>query len=134
MRFLIDSSILAQIFNRGDNALRCQQWLKEHKELYTSVVAILEIESGLIHGKMLKSLALFGRFIEGAPVKVLDVNREIASIAASKRAEALMNGQTLHPQDLLIGATAVYHGLKIVTANEKDFQCWGELENPTKPI
>lgn len=132
MNYLIDSSILSQLFKKGDSAQRCQQWLRDHSNLYTSVIVIYEIESGLIHGQMPKALAAFKRFTDTAPVKILVVNQEIASLAAAKRAETLKSGLTLHAQDLLIGATAAHHSLKIVTANEKDFLCWGELENPLR--
>jgi predicted nucleic acid-binding protein len=128
--YLVDSSILSGLFKKGESGRICQQWLKDHPDIFTSVIVIYEIESGLIHAGMTKSLSSFEKFIEIAPIKVLDVSREIASIAAAKRAETLSSGLTINAQDLLIGATAARHNLKIVTANVKDFKCWGTVENP----
>jgi len=132
MGYLIDSCILSTLFKKGESARLCQQWFKEHSQLFTSVAVLYEIESGLLHGGMPRSIEVLNRFIDMAPIHVLDVTREISSLAARKRAECLKSGATLHAQDLLIGATAAYHNLQIVTANEKDFKCWGEIENPLK--
>ncbi len=130
MAYLVDSCILSGLFKRGESGRICQQWLKEHPDIFTSVVVLYEIESGLRRAGMMNALAALDKFIKIAPLRVLDVTREIASIAAAKRSETLQKGITLHAQDLLIGATAAHHCLKIVTDNVKDFICWGEVENP----
>jgi predicted nucleic acid-binding protein len=132
MGYLLDTCILSALLKKGETAIVCQKWIKEHSDLYTSVVVLYEIESGLLHGRMPKLIESLHKFIRLAPIEVLDVNWEISSLAAQKRAECLRSGIILHAQDLLIGATAKHHGLLIVTDNVKDFRCWGELENPLK--
>jgi predicted nucleic acid-binding protein len=128
--YLVDSCILSGLFNRGEKGRICQQWLKDNPDVCTSVIVLYEIESGLIHAGMSKALASLEKFITVAPIKVLDVTREISSKAALKRAEMLRIGKTFHAQDLLIGASAACNDLTIVTDNVKDFECWGRVLNP----
>jgi toxin FitB len=51
---------------------------------------------------------------------VLDVTEEIALVWGKLQAEAERRGQTLPVIDALLGATALTHGLLVVTRNEAD--------------
>lgn len=55
-------------------------------------------------------------------VQVLDVSRDVARRFGKMRAERLDAGRPVPDMDLLIAATALVHGLTLVTHNTKDFE------------
>lgn len=52
---------------------------------------------------------------------VLPVDRRVAEWAAAIRREQAGKGKTIGTADSFIAATALLHGLKVVTSNVKDF-------------
>lgn len=54
-------------------------------------------------------------------VQVLDYNLDIARVHAQVWVDLQSRGQLIGPYDLLIAATALYHGLALATLNLKEF-------------
>jgi tRNA(fMet)-specific endonuclease VapC len=53
---------------------------------------------------------------------ILGVNEEICRIFGEENARLRREGQTIEDFDLLIAATCVYHGLKLLTNNRRHFE------------
>jgi tRNA(fMet)-specific endonuclease VapC len=57
-----------------------------------------------------------------APLEIIDVTREIAEIWADLRGTLRRRGLTVADNDLLIGSTAIRHGLTLYTRNARHFR------------
>jgi len=58
---------------------------------------------------------------------VLDVDRRVARVFGEVRAEQLDRGELTPDFDLMIAATAIVHGLTLVTHNVRDYAAIGQL-------
>lgn len=102
----------------------------EEDELFLSVASLAEIRRGteqLPDGRRRRALAdwlsrdLTTRF-EG---RILTVDRAVAETAGVLVASGHQAGRTVQAMDAFIAATAVEHGLTLVTRNVKDFEGLG---------
>jgi predicted nucleic acid-binding protein len=63
--------------------------------------------------------------------RILPIDRDIARLWGEITAKASSAGRSLHAADGLIAATAIHHGLRILTGNTKDYEVTGaQLDNP----
>lgn len=88
-----------------------------------SVVTYMEMYQGNLRSSASdESRVALRRFLVAAPV--LPVTLEIAVRCAEIRAELTSRGRSVRPRalDLLIAATAIEHGLTLVTRNVADYQ------------
>jgi toxin FitB len=133
--FLVDTNVLSELRRRDRTHPRVAAWADgiEPFDLFLSVITILEIEAGTlmlqrrdkVQGDMLRTwidrqvLPVF----EG---RILPIDTAVAQLCArlpipDPRAE----------RDALIAATALVHGMKIVTRNISDFHRMGvDVINP----
>ncbi len=137
MNYLLDTNVLSEV-QRPKPEARVLAWLDQVDEdrTYLSVVSVGEIARGvaqLDEGKRKVALQLWldtdlpGRF--GS--RLLPVNRETALIWGRLMGEAKRAGRGLPVMDGWIAATAVRHGLTLVTRNTSDFAGIAiELLNP----
>jgi predicted nucleic acid-binding protein len=100
-------------------------------DLYLSVLTIGEIAKGialLASGKKKKALAtwLVGLEAQFAD-RILPVDVEIARIWGEMTARAQMSGIVIPAADGLLAATALRHGLHVMTRNTKHFEASGVL-------
>lgn len=102
MKYLLDTNVVSELRKVGDgNAdLNVTTWLgvKDSRDLYISAVTISELERG-----------------------VLSIQRR--DFEKGSRLRAWMDSR--HEADALIAATAIVHGLAVVTRNIHDFQGTG---------
>jgi toxin FitB len=133
MSYLLDTNVLSELRKqRCDPAVR--EWLSQQREaeLFISVVTLGELKFG-IENKRLKDPAQaegldrwFRRLRRNYSGKILPLNEEIAELWGE-----LCPDQPLSFKDGLIAATALYHGLTVVTRNVRDFRRSGvDLLNP----
>ena len=137
MSFLLDTNVLSELRKGQRCAPRVGAWAKRAaSELHTSVVVLGELKLGAerIRSRDPRFAAELERWLAHIRVtmepRILPVDEAIAltwgRIAAPR---------TVPPIDGLIAATAMVHGLVVVTRNVKDFADLGvPYLNPFEPI
>jgi toxin FitB len=133
--FLLDTNVLSELRRRDRTDRAVAAWAdKVHpSDLFLSVITILEIEIGTLlvqrrdeaQGALLRSW-IDSKVMPAFEGRILDVD-----IAMAKRCARLPVPDPRAERDALIAATAIVHGLTIVTRNIADFQPAGvDLLNP----
>jgi len=135
--YLVDTNVISEMrkvqAGRGNPGVR--RWSKEVKEhlLYLSDISVLESETGILlmerkdltQARLLRDW-LHGQVLPSFAGRILGVNTEIAL-----RCAPLHVPVTAPYRDSLIAATALVHGLVVVTRNVKDFAPMGvKVLNP----
>lgn len=136
MSYLLDTNVISELrkpATRINPALR--DWVTDQppETLFISVITVMELEIGvgrverrdLQQGRGLR-VWLVERVLTAFQGQVLAVDLEVA------RQAALMHVPNPAPErDTLIAATAIVHGMPVVTRNAKDFQMADvEIVNP----
>ncbi len=91
-----------------------------------SVVTYYEIMHGLLFKDAKKQLKAFQIFVNDC--RILPLTTEIADISAVIYADLRRKNQIIGHTDVLIGATALHHDLKVVTNNQNHFTRIPNLE------
>ena len=136
MSYLLDTNVLSELRRKQPDA-HVVQWLERvaSVSLYLSVLTIGEIRKcieSMAQGERRQSYLDWleielPRFFSG---RVLPVDAAVADSWGRLTASA---GRPLPAIDSLLAATAITHGLVLVTRNEKDFQHPGlTVINPWK--
>lgn len=136
MKTLIDTDVLSEA-RKPDGHAPVKQRLAaaDPSDLFISVISIGEIAHGigrLPAGARRRELETwFGMTERHFADRILPIDRDIAQLWGEITAKAAGLGRTLHAADGLIAATALHHGLRIMTRNVKDFDATGVLlSNP----
>jgi hypothetical protein len=133
--FLLDTNVLSEL-RRPERAHRSVlAWASRFKssDFFLSAMTILEIELGTL--RMVRRdrahAAVLRIWIDQSVVprfrgRILPIDEAVAQRCARIQAQA-----TRPDRDALIAATALVHGLKMVTRNVADFEACGvEILNP----
>ena len=94
--------------------------------LNISIMTYYEIMNGLLFKDAKRQLKGFEELLLSC--KILLVDTEIALIAAKIYAQLRQKNKAIGHSDVLIGATAIHHHLKIVTNNQGHFSRIPDLE------
>ncbi len=136
MKLLLDTCVFSELWKPAPSA-QVVHWLGSVREedLHLSVLTLGEIQRGvskLGHTRRASHLgALFADLRDRFAANTFPVTAEIALRWGALSAEAGKKGRPLHPVDGLLCATALSHGLTVVTRNEGDFAVTGvPLLNP----
>ena len=125
--YLLDTNVPSE-YGRPRPDSRVLQWLRHQSidSLYVSAVTIGEIRRGLDllpQGKRRADLEIW--FQTTLPnwfgERVLPVTRTIAERWGALDAQCQLKGTPLNTADGMIAATALEHGLTVVTPNTRDF-------------
>ncbi|MFM7316776.1 MAG: type II toxin-antitoxin system VapC family toxin [bacterium] len=127
MRILIDTCVLAEIRKPdGHPAVKSAVAQIDDKNLFLSVITIGEIAKGvrlLPSGNKKQALVNWLNTLEvDYKDRILPVDSEIARIWGELTADAQSRGVIIPAMDGLIAATALRHGLHIMTRNVRHFQ------------
>jgi toxin FitB len=136
--FLLDTNVLSEFNRRGKPDLRVKQWLEaaDNDSLYVSVLTLGEIRFGIELLAPSKRRTLLQEWLEtDLPEwfegRILPVDRSIGDRWGLLRAQAQTKGRPVSIVDGLLAATAIEHGLTMVSRNVSDFSAVGiAVTNP----
>lgn len=132
MKILLDTCILSELRKPESQALLKNALLPfESNELFISVISIGEITKGIAllpTSKKKTDLTQWAMKIEkNYASRTLNISSDIVHIWGELTANAQMRGKKIPAADGLIAATALAHGLHIMTRNVSDFEPTGAL-------
>jgi predicted nucleic acid-binding protein len=128
LRFLLDTNVLSET-RRPEPDPRVLGWLDRLDEdrAFVSVVTLAEIRRGVALMQRGRRRDALSRWLETDLVdrfarRILAVDERTAFAWGDLMAEARRRGLGLNSMDGLIAATAITHGLILVTRNVRDFR------------
>lgn len=135
--YLLDTNVISELRRPAIANRRVWKWAQEVQaaDLFLSVITILEVEQGILRlqRKDPDQAKILRAWMENwLLVKYADRILPIDTIV-SRRCARLHIPDPLPERDAFIAATALVHGLIVVTRNTKDFHsCGVELFDPWK--
>jgi len=135
MKYLLDTCVISELAKPQKSSVKDFILKQPEESLFLSVITIGEITKGieLLENRERKSKlenwlsSLKKHYAE----KILSVTTETSEIWGTITAKEQSKGRTLGVPDGLIAASAIEHGLTLVTRNVKDFESTGvQLINP----
>ncbi len=91
-----------------------------------SIISLAELYQGVFYSSDLKTNELaLQSFMRGIPI--IGVDDEICRIFARERGRLKAAGKTIGDFDLMIGSTALRHGLTLISNNRRHFERIGGL-------
>ena len=137
MKFLLDTCLVSELVKKEPN-LRVVSWLDKCDEhgLYLSVLTVGELQKGvskLPAGIRKENLQMWIEhdLAERFKGRILELDMDSSITWGKLQGEAEQNGEKLPVMDSLIAATAITHGLIVVTRNIKDLErCQARVFNP----
>ena len=133
MRALLDTCVLSELNRQGGAAQQVSQAVSElaDEAIFLSVVSLGEIAKGvalLDVGARQRGLLSWLNGLESQFAdRLLPVDSETARVWGELTARAQQQGRIVHVADGLIAATALRHGLHVMTRNVSDFEPTGAL-------
>ncbi len=133
--YLLDTNVLSELRRRSRGNPKVAAWADglDPSELFLSAITILEIEAGvlLLSRRDKTQGAILRTWIDEKVLPAFDGRILPVDIAVAQQCAALHVPNPRAERDALIAATAMVHGLKLVTRNIADFSGMDvELINP----
>lgn len=132
MRVLLDTCVLSELRHpKGNPAVRQAVDALDEDDLLVSVIPIGEILKGislLRESSKRRALEAWLKTLErDYSAQILAIDLEICRLWGELTARAQKAGRVVHASDGLIAATALRHGLRVMTRNTADFEPTGVL-------
>ena len=135
--FLLDTNVVSELRKVGDGRAdaRVTAWISEHDaaSFYVSALTLMELEIGIqrIEGRdSEQGERLRGWMVRHVLPEFLERTLPVDASVALKCARLRMPDPRAE-RDALIAATAIVHGMTVVTGNRADFEATGvALINP----
>jgi predicted nucleic acid-binding protein len=113
---LLDSSVLIDLLNmRKGRHLLLAKLVEDGHILATAPINLAEVYAGMRPHEASRTDAVLRQ------LQVYDTTREIGRRAGMLKNDAARSGVTLALADMTVAATALEHGLTLMTDNRKDF-------------
>lgn len=133
--FVLDTNVLAELRRPERAHANVMAWASATplQHFFLSAITILEIELGalLLERKDKEQSRHIRRWIDGQVMPRFEGRILAVDTAVAQRCARLHVPTTMPERDALIAATALVHGMKVVTRNVSDFAPSGvELVNP----
>jgi predicted nucleic acid-binding protein len=127
---LVDTSALSEARRPGgDPHIKAALAAAPEESLFLSVITLGEIAKGialLAEGEKRRGLSAWLRTTEEQfATRLLLVDRDVSKAWGHLSARAQRSGQVVGVADALIAATALHHGLRVLTRNVRDFVALG---------
>ncbi len=135
MSYLVDTNVFSEKLKPRPDA-KVVTWLAENEsKLFVSTLTIAEIRRGIERLPDGKRRERFQQWLTSISQtmagSILGFNRAVAHTWGQMQGQLDKKGIKLPPFDGIIAATAIRHGLTVVTRNERDFdQAPVRLLNP----
>ena len=128
MAFLLDTNIVSELRRGVRCDARVRRWAEEvdDSQFHISVLTLGEIRAGVeaARGKDPVKAASIERWLHETIRRFLGKTHDVTK-SIVERWGRLLPGQKLPAVDALIAATALEHGLTVVTRNVRDFERMG---------
>lgn len=118
---VIDTDVLIWYMKGNQNAYKT---IENSKHFFISVVTYMELVQGMRDKTELNNLR---RALNAWGAKILYISEEI-SVKAMFFVEQHFLSHSIQLADALIGATAISHGLPMLTGNDKHYKMLKELQ------
>ena len=135
--FLLDTNIPSELIrSRPDSSVEKWVYAQDEQSLYLSVVSVGELRRGCVLLPASKRRNELERWFENDLLprfegRILPVTRAIADRWGVLDGQCQLKGTPLNTADGMIAATAIEHGLTVVTRNIRDYAGLGvEALNP----
>jgi toxin FitB len=130
LRYLLDTCVLSEPFKPYPN-VSVSTWFRKAGDalLYISVITLGELQKGISKLQVVdaKRAAKIHDHIHDGIIRtyrdrILPIDLEIGMKWGELAGDLAAKGETIPVADGLLAATALIHGLTVVTRNEKDFR------------
>lgn len=135
--YLLDTNVVSELrkAKSGKANKKVTAWAKSvsAESLFLSAITILELETGilLIERRDATQGALLRAWLDGHVLPAFSGRILAVDVAVAQRCAKLHVPDPRADRDALIAATALVHGMTVVTRNVADFEAAGvELLNP----
>src|SRR4051794_32329864 len=121
MGLMVDTNVFIA-FEKSGGDIDFSMWENSEK-VYVSVVVVSELLMGVHRADTAERKQRRSAFVEAiiAGVGVLDFTVAVARVHAEIYAELAKKGQLIGAHDLIIAASARFHGLAVLTDNVAEF-------------
>src|SRR5689334_21416200 len=123
--YLLDTNVVSELRrpDRADGRVRAWAARQRPAHFWVSAITILELERGvlLIERRDVRQGALLRTWLEGKILRQFQDRVLVIDTAVASRCAALHLPDRRAERDALIAATALVHGMTIVTRNIADF-------------
>jgi len=136
VRTLVDTCVLSEVQRRQGNPLVRERFESiADEDVFLSVLTVGELRKGIdklkASAKKRSLTAWFDQLVLTARDRILPIDTETAIIWGDVSAKAERKGKPIPSVDGLLAATALRHGLHLMTRNVVDFEATGVmLVNP----
>ena len=119
---LLDTDTLSEVIKDRDPRVRqaARQYLQTHGSFTFSIITRYEVLRGLKAKSATRQVAAFEHWCQTSTV--LPLSDDVVVRASDLYADLYRRGDLISDADILIAATALVHGLTLVTANVAHFQ------------
>jgi predicted nucleic acid-binding protein len=132
--FLLDTNVISELRKRNADS-HVVRWVKAHSPscLFISAITLMELETGVLRVERRDPVqgALLRTWLDHQVSKAFTGRVLAVDAAVARRCARLHVPDPRSETDALIAATALVHGMTVVTRNVADFQhCKVSLLNP----